>query len=220
MPQPETGQGQPAGNGLWTFDANGNLVLAGVLTQYGQPQPGGSVAAPLWPPPNPDLLTFGETVMDRAVAGAGPGLVSGTLQLSYFTAAKAGTTSTVQTFTSGTAAAGLTTAQVGLYVSDRLGNLTLAAASVANVAGLWQSTFANFTTPLVTPFTRAAGQRLALAVLAAGTTAPALQGINLQYLSVPPVRAMALAGQASLPATIAATALAATNLAVQGVLTL
>lgn len=219
MPQPFTVVDPVTGNPLFTVDQTGNLYAAGAARPLGAIS-GGNVGPPLWPSPNLDLLATGESVLARPVAGGSVTLTGGTVLLSYFTAGKTATATAVSTFAAGTAAAGLTTAQAGVYVSDLSGNLTLQAATVANVAGLWQSTFTAYTTALTAPFQRVAGQRYALAVLAAGTTPPALQGAGGPFYALTPPLAMTLAGQAALPASILATALGAPpNAMAQGILT-
>lgn len=216
MPQPQTIIDAVTGSPLVTFDGQGDVYAAGAVLGYGSPSgkgPGAVVAAPVnGPPLTSDIMGQGDAILDRAVGGASTSvLVSGTAVLSYFTARTSAPCSSVWTAAGGTAAAGLTTAQVGVYGLDGQGNATLLAASVANVAALWTGTFNQYQTQLTSVFQRAAGQRYALAVLAAGTTMPQLAGSFGQFLNLPPQRSAALAVGAALPAVISGASLAGTS---------
>lgn len=207
MPQPYTVVNPVTGAAVLTVDGAGNVYAAGQVQGLAAPGSGALGPAP-WPAPNSDALLTGELVMHRQLAQTAPQLVGGQVWFTYFTAARTATAVSIATASGATAGAALTTAQVGLYSSDPSGDLTLLAASAVNVAGLWSATFTQYTTPLTQPVARTAGQRYALAVLAAGTTMPTVQGCFCTFTGVTPPVATLLAGQAALPAFILATALA------------
>jgi len=120
--------------------------------------------------------TRGEEVMSRLFCTATPPLSSGTLVLSYFTAAKTELISTIECMVN-TAASGGTYAGMGLYTVAANGNLTLVAKGEATT--LWTSAFQpvngfNTKIGLTAPYQKVAGQRYAVGALFVGTTAPAL----------------------------------------------
>lgn len=209
MPAPFTID-SPAGAPLATFDTAGNLILAGGVAVYGgQANPAAVTPSP-WPAPHPDVLAAAEVILPRNVVGASVSLATGVIAFTYFTAQKTAVATSIKTNSGSVAAVTQTTALLGLYSSDASGNLTLLAAT-ANTPALWAATFTTYVTPLTTPFSRAAGQRYALAVLSVAATTPQLSGANVAYGSdIPPLCMNSAGGQAALPAAIGFLSLQAT----------
>lgn len=152
------------------------------------------------------LAGSGELTMPRASAffgGITPTL--GQLLLAYFNAQRTETVGHVATETGGTAAAGLTTAAIGAYSVDALGNLTLLA-SVSDLT-LWTGTFTLYTRAWSVAWPKTAGLTYAIGVLAAGTTPPALSGsaVTGNFANQAPLMcAIGGTGLSSLPASVAA----------------
>lgn len=149
--------------------------------------------------------TNGESVGNRLYSSGSTTLITQAPIFNYFTAQRTETVGFVTTFTAGTAAAALTYAAVGVYSVDGSGNLTKIFDSGDLHATLWASTFAVYNTPLTSTFTKVAGTKYAVAMLAVGTTPPSLASFGPPGAivnSVTPVLQQGLTGQATLPASV------------------
>jgi hypothetical protein len=153
-------------------------------------------------------LASGEAIYARLLANTNITLASGTLVLSYWTAATSGTATSVSTATVSTAAAGLTYAAIGIYSVGVTGNLTLLSSTGNRTGNIWLSTFAIDTQTLSPGFARVAGTRYALGVLAVGTTPPQLQAAGTLFAfeepQFSPLNFANVTGQATLPSSVAA----------------
>lgn len=152
----------------------------------------------------------GESALPRGFTQDIATLVSGDIQLTYFTAQRTETIGHVFTET-GDAASGLTVAEIGVYSVASNGNLTLIPATVVSDLTLWTSAFAIYERALTSSWLKTQGQQYALAVLAVGTTPPVLSGVGTSYgfagfssesPSVLPLLFAQLTGQSSLPSSI------------------
>lgn len=150
-----------------------------------------------------EALTSGEALFPRTAFTQQQPLVASTLQVIYWTAVKTETVNTVKTITGGTAASGLTYAAIGLYTVDGSGNLTRAASTADLHTTLWTSTFTKYASSLTSGFSKVAGVRYALGLLAVGTTPPSLFGQFVSFSGEPPVLAVQVSGQSTLPASVA-----------------
>lgn len=158
-----------------------------------------------------DLLASGEEVFTRRMPMSGSVLsTSQVLRLSYFTARKTETISSVRVFSGGTAAGATPTlCRVGIYTVAADGALTLIASTVNDTA-LFASSTTAYTRSLSASFVKQRGQRYALGILVVtGATAPTFPGIAGGVLPVTepgmaPRISGQLAAQADLPASIAA----------------
>jgi len=156
-------------------------------------------------------LTSGEAIYARPTLSGGLTLTTQVLALSYWTAATSGTATAVTTQTAGTAASGLTYANVGIYSVAANGNLTLLASTGDLHTTLWIATYTNYASALGTSFTRVAGTRYALGCLAVGTTPPQLVGISPysgNFMTIAPSVAEQVTGQSTLPSSVSAGSLA------------
>lgn len=118
----------------------------------------------------------GEEPLSRLFCTATPGLTSGTLVLSYFTAEKSEVISTIECMVNNGASGG-TYAGMGLYTVNASGDLLLVAKGEATT--LFSSAFqpvGGFNTKigLSSVYSKVAGQQYAIGALFVGTTAPAL----------------------------------------------
>lgn len=135
-------------------------------------------------------------------------LVSGSVYFHQFTPTRNMTISQITMNTAGTAAAGLTLARIGLYTaSDTAATLV---AQTASDTTLFNSTFTSYTRSFDTAggypatYNLVAGQRYAIAVIAVGTTMPALYVGNFtpnNINSLTPRMSGIQTGQADLPAS-------------------
>lgn len=141
---------------------------------------------------------------------------SGEIDFIYFTAHRGsisgGTISKVEMFIGDVAAAGLTTARIGLYTVDSTNsNLTLVASTANSTTG-WDNQYGSVVKDLSSPYSLEVGRRYAFGVLFVGTTPPKLTGVNGSSdwsLNARPPRLFGkLTSQASLPSTVADSALA------------
>lgn len=145
--------------------ASTTTVMPDALASAG----GGSAPAP--------LITGQEVTMDPLGSAATSMGGSGSLRLTYFTAAVGGTFTKLRTLTS-TPAAGATPtlAKMGIYSVASNGNLTLLAGT-ANDTTLWSATNTAYERTTTTSYTLVAGQRYALGVLVVTAAAiPSLVG--------------------------------------------
>lgn len=163
------------------------------------------------------LLTSGEEVLPRDDVTGALALVSGVCYFSYFTARKTEAITQVQTETDATAGATLTIARVGLYTAIG-GTLTLVASSTNDTA-MWNAANTVYAKALTASWSKVAGQRYALGIIAVGTTMPTLSAIGVRPLSValvPRIQGQ-LAAQANLPASTPESGLAAGTNRFQGI---
>ena len=155
---------------------------------------------------NGNAISSGEELMSRHdTIGASPLNASGTVHLSYFTARKTETAANIRMLTDNTAATGVTLAKMGVYSVDGSGNLTLVA-STANDTALFDDAYSPYQKAFTATFAKTKGARYAAAVLVVGTGMPTMTGITCSGAdaSLPPRICGMLAGQADLPASIAA----------------
>jgi hypothetical protein len=135
----------------------------------------------------PDLypITSGEATMPRTTLISTSALVSGTVNLTFFTARKTETITQVRVCT-GTTAAGATPTLVrfGIYSEDpSTGDLTLVA-NVANDTTLFAANNTEYTKALAASWSKVAGTRYAFAVLVVtGAALPTLVGPNMNNSS-------------------------------------
>jgi hypothetical protein len=211
---------EPSAQG-WV-NASGQLVAgvsqSGVLFGNGLNVTGPVAAVSVLGPsglalPGAEALTSGEAIYPRVIASGSAPLATGTVALTYWTAATSGTATTVTTQAGGTAAAGLTYAAVGVYSVAANGNLTLLASTADLHTTLWIATYTTYASALSSSFVRVAGQRYAVGFLAVGTTPPVLAGTNPggTFTGLSPILAASVTGQATLPASVAAGSLSAGN---------
>lgn len=158
--------------------------------------------------PNPEQsnrVTTGQEVFSRGTAAAPTSMASGTLRLTYFTAYRSETISSLMTATGGTASGTPTTCKMGLYSIDASGNLTRIGIT-ANDTTIWAAANTKYSKALTAPVAVVAGTRYVLAALFVGTTAPNLVARTvLQAVGNDNNRIMgALAGQTDIPASITA----------------
>ena len=155
-------------------------------------------------------LSVGESSFSRMdITSSAATATSGNMRLSFFTALKNETITSVRAVTGTTAAAATPTlCRFGVYqVDEATGDLTLIA-STPNDTTLFSSTTTAYTKDLSEPFVKYKGIRYAVAVLVVSAVAtPTFQGNN----SVPsvesfvsPIMCATRSGQADLPATVAA----------------
>lgn len=165
------------------------------------------------------ILPDAELVLPRiGTFASGITLSSGGIQVTYFTAQRTETCTKLITRSGGTASAGLTTGQVGIYAMSADGT-TLTLVTSASDTTMWNSTFTLY--PKTVAFPKVAGQLYGLAVLAAGVTMPSLAGAGVDgafasslNISASPV-ADFLGGQTSLPSTITVASMTNTGNLVQ-----
>lgn len=127
-----------------------------------------------------DDLTLGEsTISRRLITATNVSQATGALRLTYFTAKKTETTTSVRLGTGVTAAAATPTlVRVGIYSVAANGDITLVA-STPNDTALFAAASTFYTKALSVPLSKVRGQRYAVGVLVVtGTTAPTLQGQN------------------------------------------
>ncbi len=183
--------------------------FANPITVAGTINATGMITAPNLPSTdvyNGNALANGEEILPRLnVAGAQALAASGTLHLSYFTGRKTEAINNIRMLSDGTAATGTTLARMGIYSIDGGGNLTLVAAT-ANDAALFAGTYTPYQRALTTTFNKVKGTRYAVAVLVVGAGMPAITAATCAGADagLPPRLCGIVAGQANLPATVAA----------------
>lgn len=166
---------------------------------------------PLFPPPvippltGAEPLASGESLYARIASQGGVQLVTTQLMLTYWKAATTGSATGVTTLTGGTAATGLTLAQIGIFSVDASGDLTLVASTADLHTTLWTGTYTEYTAPLQANFARTAGAWYAAGFLAVGVSPPVLDGLLAAgaFLGTAPMLAGTVAAQASMPSTVA-----------------
>lgn len=167
---------------------------------------------------DPSALTVGEEVLPRLLGSGAAGLASGTIFLSYFTARKTETIGHLRTLTSGTAAAGLTLARMGVYSVGAAGALTRVAQTGSDTT-LWSATYTAYNASTGS-WVKQYGARYAFAVLAIGTTMPQLAGAGINYAdaALEPRLVGVVPSQTDLPTTITAAAVQPDYRVIQGFL--
>ena len=161
-------------------------------------------------------LASGEATMRRReVIAANLATSNGALRLTYFTATKTETISSVRTFTGSTAAVTPGLCRVGIYSVASNGDLTLVA-STANDTALWGGTSTTYTKALSASFSKVRGTRYAVGTLIVDSaTAPTHLG-NLSLLAdeaaLSPRLCAAKFSQTDLPPSVTAGTLATTTL--------
>jgi hypothetical protein len=173
-----------------------------------------------------DLLTSGEETIARKSISSSCSMPSGTMRLAYFTARKSETINNIQAATSATAAGTTPTlCQMALYSVDGTGNLTLAA-SCANDTTLFAATSTLYSRALTSSYAKVKGQRYAFGILVVTAAAtPTIVGNNtsspasLFGSSGAPRLCGNVAGQSSLPASVAAASVSDTANVLFGVVT-
>lgn len=167
-----------------------------------------------------DIPVAGEFVPDieRWSSGATVTAASQAMLLSFFTAKRTETISTLSVTVGGTAAAATPSlVRFGIYSVASNGDLTLTA-STANDTTLLAATNTTYNKALSSSFSKVAGRRYATAVLVvSATTMPIYVGQTVYnaspvntLLAVSPRRTATLAGQSDLPASISSGSLATT----------
>ncbi len=155
---------------------------------------------------NGNALAVGEELLPRlSVNGAQTLNASGSLHLTYFTARKTETITTVQMVSDSTAATGTTLARMGIYsVNPNTGNLSLVAATTSDTA-LFNGAYTAFPKALAAPFNKTKGTRYAFAVLVVGSGMPNISALvtpaGIDASAAPRLNGL-VTGQADLPATI------------------
>lgn len=120
-------------------------------------------------------LAAGEAIYPRFWANGTLTLISGTLYITWWTAAKTETCNNVDTTVQGTHASGLSYAAIGIYSVNSSGDLTSLLASTGDIhSSAWPSTFAGYTAALSSGFSKVAGTLYAMAFLAVGSGPPIL----------------------------------------------
>lgn len=122
-----------------------------------------------------DALSSGEGTMRRREISGVAGLPAGSLRLTYFTARRTETITSVRTNCT-TLQSGATLCRIGLYTVDSSGNLTLVAAT-ANDTTLWTAA-QSYTKAFSASYAKVRGQRYAVGLLTVGGGAPSLAGIS------------------------------------------
>jgi hypothetical protein len=157
-----------------------------------------------------NMLSSGQSVCDRRNAQGSINPVSGELWLSYWTGylgtvGSQSLSTQVKLWVTGTVAAGLTLARVGLYTISSVDQSGTLVASTASNTAIWTPINSPVTVSWQSSYALALGQRYALAVLFVGTTPPSLvgaQGASLSSLnSLSPRMHGKLTGQTDLPST-------------------
>jgi hypothetical protein len=173
----------------------------------------------VWLPSDPDALAAGTTTMDRRYASGTVSVTSQQMRLSFFTAPRAETISTLAVATGSTAAAATPTlCRMGIYSVAGNGDLTLVA-STANDTTLFASASTRYSKALSASYNAILGQRYALAVLVVtGVATPTLIGFSLSSamnvaLTTSPRLTAVVAGQADLPNSVLSASLGTSNAA-------
>lgn len=150
-------------------------------------------------------LASGESTMSRrSISNNAVASGSQSLRLTYFTARKTETISSVRVPTGGTAASGATLCRIGIYEEAGNGDLTLVA-STANDTNLWIATSTVYTKSLSASFTKTRGTRYAVGLLFVGTTGPNFIGqtaLNAAEAGESPRLNGLVGSQSDLPSTV------------------
>lgn len=180
-------------------DGNGNIFYPASSSVPGTT----STAEPL----DADRLTSGEATMRRRdISSNAVATSTGSLRLTYFTARKTETITSLRLVSGSTAAAATPTlVRAGVYSVATNGDLTLVA-SIANDTTIFAAVLTGYTRALTASLAKVAGQRYAVGLLVVtGVAAPTVLG-NLYMASSEagqaPRLCAAFHGQTDLPASI------------------
>jgi hypothetical protein len=204
-------------------DAKGDLLVGTAADTVGRQAVGGngqvlvgdSAASTglAYAPRDYDSLTAGEFIPARnLMTGNGIAVATQTLYLTYFTADKTETISTLTAFTGGTAAGATPTlCRYGIYTVAANGDLTLAA-STPNDTALFAAANTDYPKGLSVALSKVAGQRYAHAILVvSGATMPTFHGVQLPatnptntFVRYAPAIVGRVTGQTDLPSPISA----------------
>lgn len=164
-----------------------------------------------------DTVTVGEVVPTRdRITSNSIACASGSLILSYFTALRTESITTVAAYSGATAAAATPTlVRYGIYSVAGNGDLTLIASTVSDTA-IFATINTAYPKSLSAPFAKVAGVRYAVGVLVVtGATAPSLHGLQMSPTGVvnalvrqTPYIVGRFVGQTDLPSTVAVGSLA------------
>lgn len=189
-----TGANQvPQGNEvvyLSTIDAKGDLFVGTADNTVGRlpvgsdgfiiiGESGASAGLRYAPLQQGNLLASGEEVVYRDNVSSEVDLADGDFYLSFFTARKTETITSLFTV-SGNAATGTTLARIGIYSINGAGNGTLVA-STANDLALWSGFFTPYTPALSAPWSKVSGNRYAVGIIWTGVTPPAVECCPIRY---------------------------------------
>jgi len=158
-------------------------------------------------------FTTGEGVFGRLLGSGSLQLTTQVVSFSYFTAQRTETVAYVTTFSNSTAMTGATYAGVGVYTVDSSGNLTQVATTGDVSSTIWANTFTTYATAFTASFTKVAGQRYAVGMLAVASGAPKVQAQAPAggALTALPSIITSLAAQSTLPASVAVGSLGTTT---------
>jgi hypothetical protein len=120
-------------------------------------------------------LTSGESTLPRLSVIGSVNSGSGFLRLTFFTARKTETITSVRITTASTAASGATLCRIGIYSEDASGNLTLVASTPTDTTQ-WIAASTAYTKALSASFSKVRGTRYGVGPLFVGTTAPTFYG--------------------------------------------
>lgn len=161
------------------------------------------------------LSPGGEAVCDRRlVVVSGNSLISGALQLTYFTARASETINQLVAYSAAGAAATVTLIRFAVYSVAANGDLTLVASTVNDVT-LLTSTHTRYAKATSAPWNKVVGQRYAAGILSVSTTVPTTYALTAASTSIvdsifaqEPRVAGAVLAQTDLPASVAAASVA------------
>lgn len=160
-------------------------------------------------PVDPNALASGESTIRRHDATLQSiTMTSQLLRLSYFTALKTETVSSIRVLTGSTGAAATPSlVRLGLYTVAANGDIALVASTPSDTS-LLASTTTAYTKALSVAYAKVAGQRYAVgALVVTAATAPTLVGLGVAVTSesgVAPKLGGSVSGQADLPASVVA----------------
>lgn len=163
---------------------------------------------------DPNALETGEATIPRFLASASLTTASGSMRLTYFTATKTETVTSIRLGTTGTAAGATPTlVRFGLYSVAANGDLTLVASTV-NDTTIFAAANTWYTKAVSTPYAKTKGQRYAVACLVVTAaaapllvSAPNMGGSSAESALAPRIGA-ALNSQTDLPASVTSASLA------------
>lgn len=167
--------------------------------------------------PTSETLTVGEASMPRyCISTSAVAHTTGYLRLTYFTATKTETVTTVRYNVGATSAAATPTlVRFGLYLENADKTLTLVASTPNDTTCFSGGTFAAYTKAFSASYTKQKGQRYAIAVLIVSAFGmPSSYGNNAQVASAAlndPKISAAVPSQSDLPNSVSVGALGSTS---------
>lgn len=179
-----------------------------IRTEANADSPGGYLLAV----PDPNALSVGESSMPRTeVTGTNYVASNGAIFLTYFTARRTETISSVTTLTGSQAQVGATHCRIGVYEQNTDGSLTLVAYT-NNDTNLWLATSTEYSTSFVDSFVKIAGRRYAVGLLVVGSsTAPYFFGQSVPQSTSDPVLGNYYATAGTINASVPASSLVASG---------